>query len=97
MFYLHLLIGLTGSNKFWRAAKHLVPVLKGVMQVKFYFYEILKKSKWKKKSEFFKNIKTRFWESFDHRGFCVSLRFKLDFWLKTCSYKNFNMNLKLTI
>ena len=43
MFYLHLLIRLISSKKHWRVAKNLVPVLTGVIQVKFYFYEILVK------------------------------------------------------
>ena len=43
MFYLHLLFGLISSKKYWRAAKNLVPVLKWVIQVKFYFYKILTK------------------------------------------------------
>ena len=43
MFHLHLLIVLISPKKYWRVAKHLVPVLKGVVQEKFYFYEILTK------------------------------------------------------
>ena len=42
MFYLHLIIiGLISSKKYWRIAKNWVPVLNDVIQVKFYFYEIL--------------------------------------------------------
>ena len=41
MFYLHLLIDVISSKEYWRLAKNLVLVLKGVIQVKFYFYEIL--------------------------------------------------------
>ena len=42
MVYLHLLIGLISSTKHWRVAKFLKLVLKGVVQVKFYFYEIFR-------------------------------------------------------
>ena len=38
MYYLPLLIGLISSNKYWRLTKNLVPVLKGVIQVKFYLF-----------------------------------------------------------
>ena len=38
-----LVIGLISSEKYWRVATNLVPVLKRVIQVKFYFYEILTK------------------------------------------------------
>ena len=34
MFYLHLLVGLKCSKKYWRVAKISVPVLKTVIQVK---------------------------------------------------------------
>ena len=43
MFYLLLLIGLICSKKYWRVAKISVLVLKVIIQVKFYFYEILTK------------------------------------------------------
>ena len=43
MFYLHLLIGLINPKKHWSVAKKLLPVLKGIIQVKFCFYEILTK------------------------------------------------------
>ena len=43
MFYLHLLIGLISSKKYWRETKNLVPALNEVIPVKFYFYEILTK------------------------------------------------------
>ena len=43
MFYLHLLIGLISSKRYWRVAKTLVPVFKRVIQVKFCFYEIFMK------------------------------------------------------
>ena len=48
MFYLQRLIGLIGSKKYWREAKHLVSVLARVIQVKFCFYEILTKIQTKK-------------------------------------------------
>ena len=38
-----LVVGLISSEKYWRVATNLVPVLKRVIQVKFYFYEILTK------------------------------------------------------
>ena len=38
-----LVVGLISSKKYWRVATNLVPVLKRVIQVKFYFYEILTK------------------------------------------------------
>ena len=34
---------LISSKKYWRVAKKLVAILKEVIQVKFYFYEILTK------------------------------------------------------
>ena len=37
MFYLHLLVGLISSKKYCRVVKNLVPILKGVIQVKCYF------------------------------------------------------------
>ena len=43
MFYLHLLIRLISSKKYWRVGKNFVAILKEVIQVKFYFYEILTK------------------------------------------------------
>ena len=43
-----LLIGLFSSEKYWRVAKHLVFILKEVIQVTFYFYEILMKIQRKK-------------------------------------------------
>ena len=43
MFYLHSLIGLINSKKYWRVTKNLVPALKGVIPVKRYFYKILTK------------------------------------------------------
>ena len=54
MFHLHLLIGLTSCKKRWRVAKHLVPVLKEVIQAKFYFYEILIKIQTKKERLIFR-------------------------------------------
>ena len=41
MFYLQLLIGLISSKKDWTVAKNLLPILIGVIQVKFHFHEIL--------------------------------------------------------
>ena len=41
MLYLHLLVGLITSKKYWILAKNLVPFLKRVIRVKFYLYEIL--------------------------------------------------------
>ena len=49
MFHLHLLTGLISSKKYWRVVKKLVAVLKGVIQVKFYFHEILTKIQMKEK------------------------------------------------
>ena len=43
MFYLHLLIRFISFKKYWRVAKNLVPAVKGVIQLKFYFHEILTK------------------------------------------------------
>ena len=43
-----LLIGLFSSEKYWRVAKYLVFILKEVIQVTFYFYEILMKIQRKK-------------------------------------------------
>ena len=37
MFSLHLLIELISFKNYWKIAKYLVPVLKDVNQVKFYF------------------------------------------------------------
>ena len=71
MFYVHLLIGLINSRKYCREAKSLVPILKRVIQVKFYFYEILTKFQTKEKRLNF--LKTRFSKKFDFRGLCVSL------------------------
>ena len=42
MFYWHFLIGSISSKKYWRVGENLVSVLKGVIQVKFYVYEITK-------------------------------------------------------
>ena len=51
MFYLHFLIKLLSSNKkYWSAAKNLVPVLKGAIQVIFYYMKSFRKSKRKKKN-----------------------------------------------
>ena len=47
MFYLYLLIGLISSKIYWRVAKHLVLVLKGV--ILFYFYDIFTKIQTKEK------------------------------------------------
>ena len=47
MFYLHLLIGFISSMKYWRVVKKLVPILKGIIQVKFYSYEVFTKTKTK--------------------------------------------------
>ena len=47
-FILHLLIGLISSKEYWRKAKKLMTVLKAVIQITVYFYEI-HKSKQKKK------------------------------------------------
>lgn len=55
--------------------KKLVPILRGVIQVKFYFYEILSKIQTKEeKLKFLKTLKKifRFQENFDFRGLCVS-------------------------
>ena len=69
MFYLHVLIGLISSKKYWRVAKFLVPVLEGVIQIKSYFYDILKEIQTKKERYYFlKKYGTRFRESFDFRG-----------------------------
>ena len=43
MSYLRFLMGLISYKKNWGVAKNLVPVLKRVIQVKFYFFEILTK------------------------------------------------------
>ena len=48
MFYLHLTIGVIISKKYWRAAKKLKLVLKGAVQAKFCFCEILPKIQKKK-------------------------------------------------
>ena len=37
MFYLHLLVELINSKKYWKVPEKLVPVLKGVIQVKFQY------------------------------------------------------------
>ena len=50
MFYLHFLIGLISSKKYCRVAKNLVPVFKGIIQVKLYFYEIFTKIQMKEES-----------------------------------------------
>ena len=61
IFYLHLLIGLISSENYWRVKETSVPVLKGVIQVKFYFYEILTKTQSKeKRMNFLKTYKTRY-------------------------------------
>ena len=43
LFYLCFFNGLISFKKYWRVAKNLVPVLKGVIQLKFYLYEIFTK------------------------------------------------------
>ena len=48
MFYLHLLIGLISSIKYWRVAKKLVLLLKVVIQIKIYFFETLLKTQTKR-------------------------------------------------
>ena len=64
MFYLHFLIGLISSKKYCRVAKNLVPVFKGIIQVKFYFYEIFTKIQMKEESlNLLKTQKTRFRET----------------------------------
>ena len=69
MFYWHFSIGLISSRKYWSVAKSLVPVLKRVIQVKFYFHEILRKIKKKvERLNFLKTQKNRFRENFDLRG-----------------------------
>ena len=58
MFYWHFSIGLISSRKYWSVAKSLVPVLKMVIQVKFYFHEFLTKIQKKcRKIEFSKITK----------------------------------------
>ena len=61
MCYLHLLIGLISSKKYWRVAKHLVSLLKGTIQVKLYFQETLIEIQTKEERlNFIKVSKTRF-------------------------------------
>ena len=68
MFYLHLLIKLISSKKYWRIAKNLI-------QTKFYFYKIRTKIQTKEgRLNFLKKQKTRFRENFDFRELCVSLK-----------------------
>ena len=53
-----------------------MPVLKGVIQVKFYFYlhfVSYENPNKRRKIEFSKHGKTRFQENFDFRVLCVSL------------------------
>ena len=69
MCYLHLLIRLISSNKYQRLAKHLVPPLKGTIQVKLYFQETLIKIQTKEERlNFVKVSKTRSREKFYFRG-----------------------------
>ena len=69
MCYLHLLFGLISSKKYWRVAKHLVPFLKGTIQVKLYFQETLIKIQTIEETlNFVKVSKTRFQEKFYFRG-----------------------------
>ena len=49
MFGLHLLIGLISFKKYWRVTKKVVPVLKEIIQVKFYFHKIITKIQSKEK------------------------------------------------
>ena len=59
--YLHLLIGLLGSNKQCRAAKNLMPILKGAITIKSILYKILTKISTKEENlNFRKRYKTRF-------------------------------------
>ena len=55
MFYLFWLIGLISSKKYWGVAKNLVLTLKGAIQIKFYFHEILTKIQ-VKAERFSKNV-----------------------------------------
>ena len=60
-FYLHLLIGLITSKIYWTIAKNLVAILKHVIQVKFYFFEILTKMQTKEeRMNFIKTLKLDF-------------------------------------
>ena len=47
-------VGLISSNKYQKVAKKLAPVLKGVIPIKFSFYEILTKIQTKKGFNFLK-------------------------------------------
>ena len=61
IFYLHLLIGLITSKIYWRIAKNLVPILKRVIQVKLYFFEIFTKIQTKEeRMNFIKTLKLDF-------------------------------------
>ena len=61
-FYLHLLIGLISSMKYWRVAKKLVPIFRGnpksYFQVKFLFlWNLYKNTEERRKIELSKNVK----------------------------------------
>ena len=61
IFYLHLLIGLITSKIYWRIAKNLVPILKRVIQVKLYFFEIFTEMQTKEeRMNFIKTLKLDF-------------------------------------
>ena len=71
---LKFIIGLISSKKYWRVVKNLVHVLKGVIQIRFYFYKILTKIQTKEeRCNFLKTSETRLRENFDFRGLCVTL------------------------
>ena len=73
-FILHLLIGLISSKEYWRKAKKLMTVLKGVIQITVYFYEILTQIQTKEEGlNFLNRKKTRSQENFHFRWLSVSL------------------------
>ena len=75
MFYLHFLIDLISSKKYWRVAKNSVLILKEVIQVKICFCEIPMNIQAKEERlNFLKPLKTRFREKFEFGGLCVSLK-----------------------
>ena len=65
MFYLHLLVKLLSSNKkYWRAAKNLVPVLKGAIQVTFYYMKSFENPNERRKIKFSKNVENSILKKF---------------------------------
>ena len=78
-FYLHLWIGLIRCNKYCGAAKKLVPVLIGVIQVKVFYKIFTKIQTTEERFNFLRTSEIGLRENLDFRGLCVNLSYVLLF------------------